>query len=62
MSTEAAAIAAEDADRRFVFHPFTQLGQHEQAGSPSMIVAGTARAWRTSTAGATSTGWRASGA
>jgi len=42
MSTEATATAstAEEADRRFVFHPFTQLDQHEQAGSPSMIVAG----------------------
>ena len=40
MSTEVAASAAEDADRRFVFHPFTQLDQHEQVGSPSMIVEG----------------------
>jgi L-2,4-diaminobutyrate transaminase len=40
MSTEATISMAEDADRRFVFHPFTQLDQHEQAGSPSMIVAG----------------------
>jgi len=40
MSTEATASSAEEADRRFVFHPFTQLDQHEQAGSPSMIVAG----------------------
>jgi L-2,4-diaminobutyrate transaminase len=40
MSTEATSSTAEEADRRFVFHPFTQLGQHEQAGSPSMIVAG----------------------
>ena len=22
----------EEADRRFVFHPFTQLDQHEQVG------------------------------
>jgi L-2,4-diaminobutyrate transaminase len=30
----------EDADRRFVFHPFTQLDQHERTGSPTMIVGG----------------------
>lgn len=40
MSTEATVSIAEEADRRFVFHPFTQLDQHEQAGSPCMIVAG----------------------
>ena len=40
MSSEATASTAEEADRRFVFHPFTQLDEHEQAGSPSMIVAG----------------------
>jgi L-2,4-diaminobutyrate transaminase len=40
MSTEATAATAEEADRRFVFHPFTQLDRHEQAGSPSMIVSG----------------------
>ena len=40
MSSEASIASAEEADRRFVFHPFTQLGRHEQAGSPSMIVAG----------------------
>ena len=34
------ASAAEEADRRFVFHPFSQLDRHEQDGSPSMIVAG----------------------
>lgn len=33
-------VTAEDADRRFVFHPFTQLDQHEQTGSPTMIVEG----------------------
>jgi L-2,4-diaminobutyrate transaminase len=38
MSTPIAA--AEDADRRFVFHPFTQLDRHEQIGSPTMIVEG----------------------
>ena len=32
--------AVEGADRRSVFHPFTQLNQHEQSGSPTMIVAG----------------------
>jgi L-2,4-diaminobutyrate transaminase len=31
---------AEEADRRSVFHPFTQLDTHEQTGSPSLIVAG----------------------
>jgi L-2,4-diaminobutyrate transaminase len=40
MSTNVTASSAEEADRRFVFHPFTQLDQHERAGSPSMIVAG----------------------
>jgi L-2,4-diaminobutyrate transaminase len=30
----------EDADRRYVFHPFTQLDQHERTGSPTMIVGG----------------------
>jgi L-2,4-diaminobutyrate transaminase len=34
------ASTAEEADRRFVFHPFSQLDRHEQEGSPSMIVAG----------------------
>ena len=38
MSTPIAT--AEDADRRFVFHPFTQLDRHEQVGSPTMIVEG----------------------
>ncbi len=40
MTIDATAAAAEDADRRFVFHPFTQLGEHERTGSPSMIVSG----------------------
>ncbi len=40
MSTDALISIAEEADRRFVFHPFTQLDEHEQVGSPSMIVAG----------------------
>jgi L-2,4-diaminobutyrate transaminase len=40
MSSKVAASAAEDADRRFVFHPFTQLDRHEQVGSSSMIVEG----------------------
>ena len=40
MSTEVSVSTIEEADRRFVFHPFTQLDQHEQAGSPSLIVAG----------------------
>ncbi|MBA3243954.1 MAG: aminotransferase class III-fold pyridoxal phosphate-dependent enzyme [Actinobacteria bacterium] len=34
------AANVEEADRRFVFHPFTQLDQHERAGSPSLIVEG----------------------
>jgi L-2,4-diaminobutyrate transaminase len=34
------AATAEEFDRRFVFHPFTQLDQHERLGSPSMIVEG----------------------
>jgi L-2,4-diaminobutyrate transaminase len=34
------ASTAEEADRRFVFHPFSQLDRHERDGSPSMIVAG----------------------
>jgi L-2,4-diaminobutyrate transaminase len=39
MSVETTA-AAEEADRRFVFHPFTRLDEHERTGSPSMIVTG----------------------
>ena len=38
--THVSTPAVEDADRRFVFHPFTQLGQHERSGSPTMIVEG----------------------
>ena len=34
------ATAVEELDRRFVFHPFTQLDQHERLGSPGMIVSG----------------------
>jgi L-2,4-diaminobutyrate transaminase len=34
------AETVEELDRRFVFHPFTQLDQHEQHGSPSVIVEG----------------------
>ena len=37
-ATDAANV--EEIDRRFVFHPFTQLDQHEQTGSPSVIVEG----------------------
>ena len=37
-ATDAATV--EEIDRRFVFHPFTQLDQHEQTGSPSVIVEG----------------------
>jgi L-2,4-diaminobutyrate transaminase len=37
-ATDAATV--EESDRRFVFHPFTQLDQHEQTGSPSVIVEG----------------------
>jgi L-2,4-diaminobutyrate transaminase len=40
MTTDAIISAAEESDRRYVFHPFTQLDAHEQAGSPAMIVAG----------------------
>ena len=40
MSSDAAVATIEEADRRFVFHPFTQLRKHEETGSPSMIVAG----------------------
>ena len=32
MTTDAIVSAAEEADRRFVFHPFTQLDEHEQIG------------------------------
>ncbi len=38
--TETSAAHVEEADRRFVFHPFTQLGEHEQSGTPGMIVEG----------------------
>jgi L-2,4-diaminobutyrate transaminase len=40
MSTDVTTSPVEEADRRSVFHPFTQLDQHERAGSPTMIVAG----------------------
>ena len=30
----AAQTAAEAVDRRFVFHPFTQLDEHQPTGSP----------------------------
>jgi L-2,4-diaminobutyrate transaminase len=40
VNTLRTTAVVEEADRRFVFHPFTQLGQHERAGSPAMIVAG----------------------
>ena len=40
MTTDAIISAAEESDRRYVFHPFTQLDAHEQSGSPAMIVAG----------------------
>ena len=36
----AGAEAVEAADRRSVFHPFTQLDLHEQVGSPAVIVEG----------------------
>ena len=38
--TEPYAATAVDADRRSVFHPFTQLDEHERSGSPTMIVSG----------------------
>ncbi len=34
------ATSVEESDRRFVFHPFTQLDKHERIGSPSVIVEG----------------------
>jgi len=34
------ATSVEESDRRFVFHPFTQLDRHERVGSPSVIVEG----------------------
>jgi L-2,4-diaminobutyrate transaminase len=40
VTIDATAAAAEEADRRFVFHPFTELAEHERTGSPSMIVSG----------------------
>jgi L-2,4-diaminobutyrate transaminase len=40
MSVESAAETVEELDRRFVFHPFTQLDEHERLGSPGMIVEG----------------------
>ena len=41
--TDAAAAggaSVEELDRRFVFHPFTQLDEHERVGSPTLIVEG----------------------
>ena len=40
MSIDTSVSRAEEADRRFVFHPFTQLAEHQRLGSPSMIVTG----------------------
>lgn len=45
MSRPAASPFADAAnlaelDRRFVFHPFTALGEHERHGAPAMIVSG----------------------
>jgi len=40
LTTDASLSTVEEADRRFVFHPFTQLAEHERVGSPSLIVAG----------------------
>ena len=40
MAVESAAATVEDLDRRFVFHPFTQLDAHERTGSVGMIVEG----------------------
>jgi L-2,4-diaminobutyrate transaminase len=34
------AASVEELDRRFVFHPFTQLAQHERVGSPGLMVEG----------------------
>ena len=40
MSKRVSAARLEEYDRRYLFHPFTQLDQHEKVGSPSMIVTG----------------------
>jgi L-2,4-diaminobutyrate transaminase len=40
VSVTPAADTVEELDRRFVFHPFTQLDVHEQVGSPTVIVEG----------------------
>ena len=40
MSKLVAPSAVEEYDRRYVFHPFTQLDKHERTGSPSVIVKG----------------------
>lgn len=40
MSGQLAAETIEELDRRFVFHPFTQLDEHERLGSPRMIIDG----------------------
>jgi L-2,4-diaminobutyrate transaminase len=41
VAVEPAATTVEELDRRFVFHPFTQLDAHEQTGPVGMIVEGT---------------------
>lgn len=40
MSKLVAPSAVEEYDRRYVFHPFTQLDKHERTGSPIVIVKG----------------------
>src|SRR3954452_11949925 len=37
MRTPAEAAAVEDLDRRFVFHPFTQLDQHASSEAPVIV-------------------------
>jgi L-2,4-diaminobutyrate transaminase len=39
---------AKDLDRRYVFHPFTALAEHEAHGGPAMIVSGTGSRLRSS--------------
>ena len=37
---ERAAASVEELDRRFVFHPYTQLDEHERSGSPGLMAEG----------------------
>ena len=40
MRAPVTSSASSDADRRFVFHPFSDLGAHERDGSAAMMVSG----------------------